>query len=79
MLRKARSNISGLVKMNDDLADGNAQAAKAIKVTLKEIGEPKERCSEPDILGMKLVAEQRDHLLRWESRLRSEFKTLTKS
>lgn len=40
-----------------------------------EIGELKERCSEPDILGMKLVAEQRDYLMRENQRLSTELRT----
>ncbi|MCF5025121.1 hypothetical protein [Pseudomonas lurida] len=72
LLRKARHNIAGLVQMSDALATGKAQAEKALKSALVEIAVLKDKCSEPAILGMKLVAEQRDHLLRENQRLLSE-------
>lgn len=69
LLRNARKNIAGLVQMNDALATGNAKAEDALKAALAEIAKLKEKCSEPAILGMKLVAEQRDYLLRENQRL----------
>ncbi|MDY7532444.1 hypothetical protein RGV33_12275 [Pseudomonas sp. Bout1] len=75
-LRKARANISGLVQMNDALATGKAKVEKTLKIALVEISGLKERCSEPAILGMKLVAEQRDYLLRENQRLLAELKRL---
>ena len=68
-LSNARRNIAGLVQMNDVLATGKLDAEDALKAALVEVGELKERCSEPAILGMKLVAEQRDYLLRENQRL----------
>lgn len=72
LLRKARKNIAGLVQMNDALSTGKAEAQAALKKAMTEIGELKERCSEPAILGIKLVAEQRDYLLRENQRLLME-------
>ncbi|WP_316251524.1 hypothetical protein [Pseudomonas fluorescens] len=69
LLRKARKNIAGLVQMNDALATSKAEAQAVLKKAQAEIRELKERCSEPAILGMKLVAEQRDYLLRENQRL----------
>jgi hypothetical protein len=69
LLRNARKNIAGLVQMNDALTTGKAIAENALKAALAEIAELKEKCSEPAILGMRLVAEQRDYLLRENQRL----------
>lgn len=77
LLRRARKNIAGLVQMNDALATGKAQAEEALKIALVEFGELKEKCSEPSILSMKLVAEQRDYLLRENQRLLAEMKKIT--
>ncbi|WP_428553121.1 hypothetical protein [Pseudomonas edaphica] len=77
LLRKARKNIAGLVQMNDVLATGKAEAQAVLKKALAEIGELKERCSEPAILSMKLVAEQRDYLLRENQRLHDELSKVT--
>lgn len=74
LLRKTRKNIAGLVHMNDSLATGQAKAQAVLKKALAEIGELKERCSEPAILGMKLVAEQRDYLLRENQTLHNQIR-----
>jgi hypothetical protein len=74
LLRKARKNIAGLVQMNDSLATCKSEAQAVLKKALAEIGELKERCSEPAILGMKLIAEQRDYLLRENQRLHDELR-----
>ena len=72
LLSNARKNIAGLVQMNDALATGKAKAEEALKAALVEISALKEKCSEPAILSMKLVAEQRDYLLRENQRLLME-------
>lgn len=77
LLRKARKNIAGLVQMNDVLATRLAEAAESLKAAQLEVGQLKERCSEPAILSMKLVAEQRDYLLRENQRLLGELKKIT--
>ncbi|MFL1502088.1 MULTISPECIES: hypothetical protein [unclassified Pseudomonas] len=77
LLRKARKNIAGLVQMNDALATGKAEAQAVLKTAQEEISELKDRCSEPAILGMKLVAEQRDYLLRENQRLHDELRKVT--
>ncbi len=74
LLSNARKNIAGLVQMNDALATGKAKAEESLKAALVEIGALKEKCSEPAILSMKLVAEQRDYLFRENQRLKSELK-----
>ena len=75
-LSDARRNIAGLVQMGDLLATGKAMAEAALKSALVEIDALKEKCSEPAILSMKLVAEQRDHLLRENQRLLLELTVL---
>lgn len=68
-LRKSRANVTGLIQMNDELAIGKARADRALKTALAELESLKLACSEPGVLGMKLVAEQRDYLLRENQRL----------
>ncbi|WP_338571948.1 hypothetical protein V6L78_28060 [Pseudomonas canadensis] len=75
-LRKARANISGLVQMNDVLAAGKAKAEKALKEALVELSEVKQATTEPGILSMKLVAEQRDYLFRENQRILLELSVL---
>lgn len=77
LLSNARKNIAGLVQMNDVLATGKAKAQEALTAALFEIDALKEKCSEPAILSMKLVAEQRDYLLRENQRLLMELKNVT--
>lgn len=74
MLSKARANIAGLVQMNDQLATSKANADEAVRAAVLELEELKSACSEPGILSMKLVAEQRDFLLRENQRLLMEMK-----
>lgn len=76
LLRRARKNIAGLVQMNDALVTGKAEAQAVLKAAQAEISELKERCSEPAILGIKLVAEQRDYLFRENQRLLTELKSV---
>jgi hypothetical protein len=78
LLRTARRNVAGLVQMNDELSTGKTQAEEALRVALDEIRELKEKCSEPAILSIKLVAEQRDHLLRENQRLLAEIQNTRK-
>jgi hypothetical protein len=75
-LRKARENIAGLVQMNDVLATGKAEAEEALKLVHIEIQDLKCACTEPGILSMKLVAQQRDHLLRENQRILLELSVL---
>ncbi|WP_439864562.1 hypothetical protein [Pseudomonas antarctica] len=77
MLSRARANIAGLVQMNDLLATGKAEAESALKEARAEFETLKSSCTEPGILSMKLVAEQRDHLLRENQRLLGELGKLT--
>lgn len=74
MLTKARANIAGLVQMNDLLATSKANADEAARAAVIELEEFKIACTEPGILSMKLVAEQRDFLLRENQRLLMEMK-----
>ena len=77
MLRKARANIAGLVQMNDLLATSKASADEAASAAVLKLEEFKSSCTEPGILSMKLVAEQRDHLLRENQRLLGELRKFT--
>lgn len=74
MLRKARANVAGLVQMNDLLVTGKASADEAARAAALELEEFKRACTEPGVLGMKLVAQQRDYLLRENQRLLMELK-----
>lgn len=73
-LSGARRNIVGLVQMSDGLATRLAEALACLNVARIEIDDLKERCSEPSILGIKLVTEQRDYLLRKNQRLLAELR-----
>lgn len=75
-LRKARANIAGLVQMNDLLLTGRADAEGALKLAKHDLEELKQLGSPPSILSIKLVAEQRDHLLRENQRLLLELNAL---
>jgi hypothetical protein len=75
-LSKSRANIAGLVQMNDALASGKDKAEKALKAALLELGEVKQASTEPGILSMKLVAEQRDYLFRENQRILLELSVL---
>ena len=77
MLRKSRANVAGLVQMNDLLVTGKTEAESALKEARAEFENLKSSCTEPGILSMKLVAEQRDHLLRENQRLLGELRKLT--
>ena len=68
-LRKARANVTGLIQMNDELSIVKAQADDALKAARAELDDLKRACSEPGVLGMKLIVEQRDYLLRENQRL----------
>lgn len=76
MLTKVRANIAGLVQMNDLLATSKASAEEAAMAAVLEFEEFKSACTEPGILSMKLVAEQRDFLLRENQRLLMEMRDL---
>ena len=76
-LTKARRNIAGLVQMNDVLVTGKAQAEDAAMAAAAELEGFKRACTEPGVLGMKLVEQQRDHLLRENQRLLSEVRKFT--
>ena len=77
MPTKARANIAGLVQMNDLLATSKANADEAAMTAALQLEDFKSACTEPGILSMKLVAEQRDHLLRENQRLLGELRKLT--
>lgn len=76
-LTKARRNIAGLVHMNDVLTTGKARAEEVATAATTELEEFKRACTEPGVLGMKLVAQQRDHLLRENQRLLGELRKFT--
>ncbi len=75
-LTKARRNIAGLVHMNDVLISGKARADNAATAAAAELEEFKRACTEPGVLGMKLVEQQRDHLFRENQRLLLEVRDL---
>lgn len=70
-------NIAGLVHMNDVLITGKDQADKAAMAAAAELEEFKRACTEPGVLGMKLVDQQRDHLFSENQRLLGELRQLT--
>ncbi|AZF62652.1 hypothetical protein [Pseudomonas sp. LBUM920] len=73
-LSDARRNIAGLIQMSDGLTTRLADALSCLSAARIEIDDLRERCSEPSILGIKLVTEQRDYLLRENQRLLAELR-----
>ena len=71
-LTKARRNIAGLVHMNDLLITGKAQADNAAMTSAAELEQFKRACTEPGVLGMRLVEQKRDQLFRESQRLLME-------
>lgn len=65
-LRKARSDIFGLVQMNDQLAEGNSRLSAEMKNAKIQIarltGEASEMLSK--LGSLEQIRHQRDHLLR---------------
>lgn len=76
MLRRARANVAGLVQMNDALLVGKVNAKEKLAAALTEIDALKERCSFGAIQSMKIVAQQRDELLRENQRIKLELNVL---
>ena len=75
LLSKARSNVAGLVQMNDLLATGKASAEKELKSALERIAAMSDES--PDNMSFRpidLLTEQRDHLHRENQRLLLELK-----
>lgn len=70
--------MAGLVRMSDVLITGKAQADNATMAAAVELEEFKRAYTEPGVLGMKLVEQQRDHLFRENQRLLLEIRDLSK-
>lgn len=68
-LRNARINVTGLIQMNDELSVAKAEVEGSLRAAVAEVESLKQACSEPGVLGMKLVVEQRDYLFRENQRL----------
>jgi hypothetical protein len=78
MLRRARSNIAGLVQLSDDLATGKASTEDALKKALADVGRLNLDTSEmgTKLRSLELIAHQRDHLFRENQRLLLELRVL---
>lgn len=75
-LTRARKNIAGLVSMTDVLMSDKARAEEAARTALLELESFKRACTEPGVLGMKMVEQQRDHLFRENQRLLMDLKNM---
>ncbi|MFQ6346066.1 hypothetical protein ACQRBV_22440 [Pseudomonas sp. R11F] len=75
-LNKARSNIAGLIQINDLLTTGKSKAYVELEEALKEISRMNHDNSElaRKIRSLELVASQRDHLFNENQRLLMELK-----
>lgn len=78
MLRKARANVAGLVQMNDLLAVGKASAEVKLLDAQAELSRTNVHSSEmaKEIMGLKMIASQNEHLLRDNQRLLMELNAL---
>lgn len=79
MLRKARANVAGLVQMNDLLAVGKASAEVKLRDAEAELSRTNVHSSEmaKEIMGLKMIASQNEHLFRENQRLLMELTNLT--
>ena len=79
MLRKARANVAGLVQMNDLLATGKTTAEAKLRYFAAELSRTNIQSSEmaKEIMGLKMIASQNEHLFRENQRLLMELTNLT--
>ncbi len=79
MLRKARANVAGLVEMNDLLATGKTTAEAKLRYFEAELSRTNIQSSEmaKEIMGLKMIASQNEHLFRENQRLLMELTNLT--
>lgn len=79
MLRKARANVAGLVQMNDLLATGKTTAEAKLRYFEAELSRTNIQSSEmaKEIMGLKMIASQNEHLFRENQRLLMELTNLT--
>ncbi|MBW9244182.1 hypothetical protein [Pseudomonas paracarnis] len=76
MLSRARSNIAGLVQMNDMLMTEKAEAEGKLAEALEKISTLEQQYSFASVQSVKIVTEQRDYLLRENQRMLAEVKAL---
>lgn len=78
MLRRARANIAGLVQMNDLLMTGKAGAETELRMTMADLSRANVHTSEmsKDIMGLKMIASQNEHLRIENQRLLLELAAL---
>ncbi|WP_339506595.1 hypothetical protein [Pseudomonas sp. EA_15y_Pfl1_P102] len=78
MLRKARANIGGLVQMNDLLATGKAKAETELRMAMADLSRANVHTSEmsKDIMGLKMIASQNEHLRVENQCLRLQLRVL---
>ena len=71
MLRRARSNIAGLVQMNDLLTTAKAKAETELKLALADLSRAHVDGSEmsKEIMSLKMISSQNEHLRRENQRL----------
>ncbi|MBJ2282294.1 hypothetical protein JFT58_28855 [Pseudomonas sp. MF6767] len=71
MLRRARANIAGLVQMNDLLSTEKAKAETELRQAMADLSRANVHASEmsKDIMGLKMIASQNEHLRRENQRL----------
>lgn len=78
MLRKARANVAGLVQMNDLLATGKASAEAKLRSVEVELSRTNVQYSDrgKEIMSLKMIASQNEHVLRENQRLLLELSEL---
>ena len=77
LLSKARSNVAGLVQMNDALLMGKIRADKSLQAALDKIeGMPQEPSDKGPFQRLELITRQRDDYFRENQRLLLELKVL---
>jgi hypothetical protein len=76
MLRRARTNIAGLVQMNDLLMTGKAETEGKLAAAQEKIRLLEEQYSFASVQSVKIITGQRDHLLRENQRLLAELNAI---
>ena len=78
MLRKARSNVAGLVQMNDLLSAGKAQAEADLRLAMADLSRVNVENSKhaTHIMTLNMIKSQNEHVLRENQRLLLELRVL---
>ncbi len=79
LLAKARANIAGLVHMNDALITWKASAEERLRSITADLSDANVHSSElsKEVMGLKMIASQNEHLRMENQRLRMELTVLS--